>query len=88
MFKIEELSGSLIRSGKFKEAIPQFNSEMVAAMEAGCLGITEFFFVNEQFQNILLNPSNMDDVEALSTSMIRLALRIPNYVKVIPYEAS
>lgn len=83
MFKIEELSGSLIRSGRFREAIPAFNRELQFAMNRGCITLGELFDLNTSFCQILLNPSNVDYVSELSDKMIRLAMRIPDFMPVV-----
>lgn len=83
MFKIEELSGSLIRSGRFKEAIPIFFMELKAAMSHAVITDIEMFSLSQAFASILLNPSNHELVEDLSSKMIKLALRIPNMVPTV-----
>jgi hypothetical protein len=83
MFKIEELSGSLIRSGRFVDAIPAFNRELQFAINRGCITLGELFSLNTMFCNILLNPSDYDEVAELSDKMIKLALRIPDFVPVV-----
>lgn len=86
MFKIEELSGHLIRSGRFKEAIPTFNRELQFAINRGVIGLGEVFELNTTFCSILLNPSDVDDVSELANRMIRLALRIPDFVPVVSHD--
>lgn len=83
MFKIEELSGSLIRSGKFKEAIPTFNRELQFAMNRGCITLGELFDINTEFCELLLVPS-VTEAEDLGNKMIKLALRIPDFVPIVP----
>lgn len=82
MFKIEELSGSLIRSGRFADAIWPFSNELQAALHHGVISIDEMFTLNRHFNRILLNPSKTEEVVDLSNRMIKLALRIPDYVPV------
>lgn len=86
MFKIEELSGSLIRSGKFSEAIPKFWSEIQLALQHGIITQAELLECGEYFSRILLNPSDVDEVNALAGHMIKLAFRIPDYVPSVPTE--
>lgn len=87
MFKIEELSGSLIRSGRFKEAISVFQNEIRLALNAGVITEAEMFNLQFRFCSILLNPSDMFAVNTLSDSMLKLAMRIPGYLpKVTPEE--
>ncbi len=87
MFKVmEELSGSLIKSGKFRQAIPQFTTELRMALKNGVISEQEIFGSKgllNRFSAILLNPSNFDEVQALGNSMLHLALRIPNAVPVV-----
>lgn len=83
MFKIEELSGSLIRSGKFKEAIPSFNRELQFAVNRGCITLDELFEINTEFCQLLLVP-NVVEAEDLGDKMIKLALRIPDFVPAVP----
>lgn len=80
MFKIEELSGSLIRSGRFKDAIPKFFEELRLALTRGVITEGEMFALSSDFAEILLNPSNIDNVSFVSERMLKLALRIPDYV--------
>jgi hypothetical protein len=86
MFKIEELSGSLIRSGRFKDAIPAFHAEIRLALKHGVITEAEMFNLLQGFAAILLCPSDMFGVEVLSESMQRLALRIPDYVPQVSQE--
>jgi hypothetical protein len=80
MFKIEELSGHLIRSGRFRDAIWPFSNEVQAALHHGVITLEELFALQRAFSFILLNPSNPDEVVQLSNRMLKLALRIPGYV--------
>lgn len=82
MFKIEELSGSLIKSGQFRQAIPMFNRELKSAVDAGCITLSEMFHLNAEFFELLLIP-NVAKAEDLGEKMIKLALRIPSYVKIV-----
>lgn len=86
MFKLEELSGSLIRSGRFKEAIPVLLNELFRALKHGVISEDEMRNILTRFGCILLNPSDMVDVRNLSESMLRLVLRIPGYVPTVSYE--
>ena len=84
LFKIEELSGSLIKSGRFQDAIEVFNKELMEAMYEGVISTSELLGpggIISRFNHILLNPSNLDAVNKLGDDMIYIAIRIPNYVK-------
>jgi hypothetical protein len=76
MFKIEELSGSLIKSGNFKDAIDPFYAELDEAFIAGCITYNEWLGLSKAFAWILLNPSNYEDVKAVGDKMIALAVRL------------
>jgi hypothetical protein len=90
MFKLEELSGSLIRSGRFKDAIPIFYFEVKMALSRGVISELEMFSLSQDFATVLLNPADVDTVSELGEKMIKLALRIPGLVPVVSedYEAN
>lgn len=86
MFKIKELSGQLIRSGKFADAIEPFNQELKLALDNGVITIDELFTLNERFGKILLNPSDFKEVNGLGNAMIQVALRIKGLVEEVDKE--
>lgn len=87
MFKIKELSGQLIRSGRFGDAIEPFNQELKRALDNGVITIEELFTLNERFAKILLNPSDFKEVNSLGNAMIQVALRIKGLVEPVDKEA-
>ncbi len=83
MFKIEELSGSLIKSGRLKDAIEKFGYELQLSLSKGVLTENEVFGTDgiiARFNRILLNPNNVEEVMKLGDDMIFIAIRIPHYV--------
>lgn len=76
MFKIEELSGSLIKSGRFKESIGPFILELDVALEKGVITRLEMIVLQREFCHLLLVP---DAIEAkkLGDKMLALSLRMP-----------
>lgn len=83
MFRLEELSGSLIKQGRFAEAIDRFYCEINIARQHGVITLTEFVDLSRAFAKVLLNPSCFDEVQTLGNQMLQLAIRIPNYVPTI-----
>lgn len=79
MFKIEELSGSLIKQGRFKEAIPKVINELHVALNKGAIGEEELFNpiigLPAVLAQICLNPSDMKQVNAFGDKMLNLAIR-------------
>jgi hypothetical protein len=90
MFKIEELAGSLIKSGRFKEAVPHVLNELAIAMRNGV--VTERELLNPvcgllaRFMHVCLNPTNVDEVQKLGNAFIMLALRTPGMVEIASKE--
>lgn len=83
IFKLDELAGSLVKSGRFLEAIPEFLKELNLAMEHGVLTESEIYGqqgVIARFCYVCLNPSNYDEVHKLGSDLILIAMRIPDYV--------
>ena len=76
-FKIEELSGSLIKSGRFKEAINPFVSELDKAHEKGVITRAEMILLQKAFCHLLLVPV-VADARALGDKMLALQLRMPS----------
>ena len=86
MFKIKELSGQLIRSGRFADAIEPFNQELRMALDGGVISIDELFDLNTRFAKVLLNPSTFREVNQLGNQMIQVALRIKGLVEEVKKE--
>jgi hypothetical protein len=90
MFKINELAGSLIKSGRFKDAVPIVINELAIAMRHGV--ITQEELLNPiggllaRFMHICLDPSDYDSVQKLGNAFIMLALRIPGMVETCSQE--
>lgn len=84
-FKIEELSGSLIKSGKFNEAIVPFFKEIDHAQAWGVITHNEMLTLQEDFCWLLLHP-DVKKAENLGTRMLNLAIRIPGKVEVVKEE--
>jgi hypothetical protein len=78
-FKIEELSGSLIKSGKFAEAIVPFFRELDEAHGNGVITHNEFLALQQDFCWLLLKP-DVQKAQSLGTRMMYLAIRIPGKV--------
>ena len=84
MFKIEELAGTLIKSGRFVDAINIFGQEVNLAYDYGVITKEELFGPNgiiARFNRILLNPADVEEVKKLGDDMIFIAIRIPGYVR-------
>jgi hypothetical protein len=84
MFKIDELAGQLIKSGRFTDAIPVFGKELEKALAANVVTKTEVFGetgIIARFNRILLKPNNVEDAQKLGDDLICIAIRIPYYVK-------
>jgi len=84
MFQIEELAGSLIKSGRFQDAIEVFGKELLLAMGFGVITKEEVFGTDgiiARFNRIILNPCNLDEVNKLGDDLIFIAIRIPDYVR-------
>lgn len=86
MFKLDELSGHLIKSGRFKEAIPKFYAELEEARINGVISLKEMTSLSKDFAEILLNPSSYSDVEILGNKLIALVVRIPGKLKKVSEE--
>lgn len=87
MFKLNELSGSLIKQGRFKESIDVFYNELELAVDNHVITWKELSDLSRDFSKILLNPSDYSFVQRLGTQMVNLAIRIPGYVpKATPEE--
>lgn len=86
MFRLDELSGHLIKSGRFKDAIDKFYFELDTAKTLGVITYDEFYFLSRQFAFILLNPSDYKEVEALGNKMLNLAIRIPGKLPIVSEE--
>lgn len=86
MFKINELSGHLIKSGRFKEAIPKFYDELKECVANGVISFRETTQLSEAFAHILLNPSDILEVNSLGDKMITLVLRIPGKIPTVTEE--
>lgn len=90
MFKIHELAGSLIKSGRFKDAVPVVINELAIAMRNGV--ITQEELLNpitgllSRFMHICLDPSDFEKVQKLGNAFILLALRTPGMVEVCSQE--
>jgi hypothetical protein len=75
-FKVEELAGSLIKSGRFKEAIPRFTALLGAALDQGVVTENEYYEVLREFMHILLNPSDFNQVQEYGNKILSLNLRL------------
>ena len=89
MFKIEELSGSLIKQGRFKEAIPKVMNEIAIALNKGFLTEDELLNpvsgIPATLARVCLNPSDIKTVNLLGDKMLRLAIRC-NLLEVVKTE--
>ena len=78
-FKIEELSGSLIKQGRFDAAIPKVINELHIALNKGVISEDELFNpvygMPAVLARICLNPSNMDVVNKFGDKMLSIAIR-------------
>jgi hypothetical protein len=84
MFKIDELAGTLVKSGRFKDAIPVLGKELQMAIEHRVITNQEYFGprgIMARFCEMLLNPNSADAAQKLGDDLICIAIRIPNYVK-------
>jgi hypothetical protein len=84
MFKIDELAGSLVKQGRFKDALPVIGEELRRAIAHQVITNMEYFGPNGimvRLGNILLNPADAEAVEKLGNDLIYIAIRIPDYVK-------
>lgn len=79
MFRLDEISGSLIKQGRFKEAITKFYYEIDLAINSNAISYKEMMALCESFSHLLLSPS-VDAAKELGDKMIMLAIRLPNYV--------
>jgi hypothetical protein len=79
-FKLDELSGSLIKSGNFSQAICPFFAELDEAMLYGVISRDETRTLQEDFAWLLLNP-DAKKADYLGSKMLNLALRIPGKMK-------
>lgn len=85
MFKIEELSGNLIKSGRFKEAIPKFRYELCRALDHGVIKNIELFDLIEDFNELLLVPDASKAAD-IGNRMLQLALRTPDIIELTKTE--
>lgn len=74
-FRIEELSGSLIKSGRFKDSIEPFFLELEQAWENGVITVNELRVLERSFAHLLLVP-NAEDARLLGEKMLTLHMRI------------
>ena len=84
MFKIEELAGSLIKQGRFKDALPVVGHELSLAIAHSVISRREYFGpdgIMVRLGNILLNPGDTEAVQKLGDDLIYIAIRIPDYVQ-------
>jgi hypothetical protein len=86
MFKIKELSGQLIKSGRFVDAIKPFNQELRLALDNGVITIDELFDLNTRFAEVMFNPSNFKEVNLLGNQMVQVALRVKGLVEEVKKE--
>jgi hypothetical protein len=84
IFKIDtvELSGSLIKSGRFQEAIPLLFQELDEAHGNGVITHDELMSIQLDFCRLLLKP-DAKNADWLGTKMLHLAVRIPGKIKKI-----
>lgn len=79
MFKIEELAGSLIKQGRFREAIPKVMNELCIALYKGVITEDELFNPISGMPAVLaqvcLNPTNLKQVNAFGDKLLSLAIR-------------
>lgn len=78
---MQELSGHLIKSGKFYQAIEIFFEELELAVHNGVITYDERKALTVEFSLALLNPSRFREIQDLGNKMLLLALRTPEYVK-------
>jgi hypothetical protein len=84
MFKIAELAGTLVKSGRFTDAIPVMGKELQLAIAHRVITNEEYFGPNgimTRFCKMLLNPNSVEDAQKLGDDLIFIAIRIPDYVK-------
>jgi hypothetical protein len=83
-FKIDtvDLSGSLIKSGKFNEAIGLFFKELDEAHANGVLSHDEIMKLQMDFCELLLKH-DAKKADWLGNRMLHLAIRIPGKVKLV-----
>jgi hypothetical protein len=79
-------AGQLVKMGKFKDAIPQFETELMLALEHGVIYNLEVVTLVTDFNSILLNPSNFDEVQGVGNKMLQMAMRIPGYLTKVSKE--
>lgn len=84
MFKIDELGGSLIKSGRWIDAIPKVAQELELAIRHRVISSQEYFGKNgvmERLCKMFLNPNDTDAAAKLGDDLIYIAIRIPDYVQ-------
>lgn len=86
MFKVKEVAGQLIKSGRFKEAIPLVAKELDEAIAHSLVPTSTIIGLLEDWSYILLDPSDFDEVQTLGNKFIQLAVRIPGYVEQVNRE--
>jgi hypothetical protein len=87
MFKIDEIAGVMVKSGRFKEAVPKIAAELELALAHRVITMREYFGPNGVFERIckvMLNPNDVDAIQKLGDDLIFIAIRIPDYVKKVP----
>lgn len=84
MNNTDQTAGQLIKSGKFREAMPLVAKEIKLALRNGVAREEELFAENSGLLNdfflVLLNPNDFDFVQQLGNRFINLEMRIPNYL--------
>lgn len=81
-----QTAGQLIKSGKFKEAVPLVAKEIKLALRNAVIteGEMESLFV--AFSSILLDPSDYENVQVIGDKFLAIELRIPNYLRPVSKE--
>lgn len=87
---VKETAGQLIKSGRFKEAIPMVMLDVMAALHHGVATKDELLGdalgLVAQFQHILLDPSDFEKVQKLGDKFLQLEMRIPGYLRPLSKE--
>lgn len=81
MFKVTEIAGQLIKSGKFNDAIPVVIDELDYALREGVIMRDEMLALVQDWTHVLLNPSDFEQVQRVGERFISLAMRLPDYVQ-------
>lgn len=77
---MKELSGHLIKSGKFFHSIDVFIEELDLAHQKGVITLEEQKSLMKEFCLFLLNPSRFEEIQDLGDRMLQLAIRMPDYI--------